>query len=125
MYICIYVYMYMYIYVYMYTCVYVYMYIYIYTHFSLYIHTYHIHRVIPAPWSWGATTGMTNLRRVAPPKRHPRTKHCLAPGHVCFAARPLLCRLLSQHASQRHYTTWRPIICSRGHGLLPQGGSWG
>ena len=30
----------------------------------------------------GMTTGVTTLWWVAPPKRHPKTKHCLASGHL-------------------------------------------
>ena len=36
------------------------------------------HRVvIPTKWNWGMTTGTTTPWRVAPPKRYPKTKHCL------------------------------------------------
>ena len=52
-------------------CVFVYVYIYIYIY--VYItgcanSTATRHRVvIPAKWNWGTTTGVTTLRRVAPP----------------------------------------------------------
>ena len=41
-------------------------------------------------WNWGTTTGMTTLWRVAPPKRYPKTKHCLARGHVVLLNSSLL-----------------------------------